>query len=408
MNRMIHAALAALALAAGSAEAQTAPTDPFTARERAALTDPRPLIDQGRDVATRACADCHGMDGRSDQPGEPNLAGQRTVYLFRVLQAYQSGQRDGGAMHSAIGMLNSEALLAVASYYASLPPAVRSAEEMAEAAEPEAGDPFSAIRDDMKKCVKCHGEDGNSSASGMPNLTAQSPEYFVASMKSYGEGERKHKMMARLVGDLDDRTLQDMGLFYAVQAPVATGSTGDGDAAAGQAIADERCATCHGDDGNAGSAQTPSLAGQDARYFVKAMEAYQEGARRHEKMIEAVEGLSEADLANMATFYATQQPLARNVRIPLTTAEWIDRCERCHGIDGNSTDPRLPMLAGQDQAYLESALRAYSGGGRTSSTMHAMSEPLSDADVVGLARHYATRFPKAVVYMQLPCEGETE
>jgi cytochrome c553 len=46
----------------------------------------------------------------------------------------------------------------------------------------------------------------------------------------------------------------------------------------------------------------------------------------------------------------------RNTRTPLTTAEWIERCERCHGIDGNSTDPRFPMLAGQEKTYLASAL----------------------------------------------------
>jgi cytochrome c553 len=238
----------------------------------------------------------------------------------------------------------------------------------------------------------------------MPSLTAQAPQYFVASMLAYEEGGRGHKLMQRLAGDLDEATLSAMGLFYAVQEPVATETTGDGDAVAGRALADERCADCHGEDGNASGAEMPTLAGQDARYFIKAMQAYRDGSRPHRQMQEAVDGLSDTDVANLGTFYATQTPVRRDVRMPLTTAEWIDRCERCHGIDGNSTDPRFPMLAGQDPDYLEAALRAYAAEGRQNSIMHAMSDPLSEADVLALARHYASQVPRGVVYMQIPCE----
>jgi cytochrome c553 len=198
-----------------------------------------------------------------------------------------------------------------------------------------------------------------------------------------------------------------MATFYAVQKPLRTETVGDGDPAKGEAAA-EGCANCHGGDGNASGNDMPTLAGQDARYFVKAMNAYKDGSRQHEKMFEAAEHLSEADMADLAAFYAAQEPLRRNVRTPLTTAEWLVRCERCHGLDGNSSDPRFPMLAAQDQSYLETALKAYANNSRDSSTMHAMAEPLNQADIERIARHYATRTPKAVVYMQLPCEDLTE
>jgi cytochrome c553 len=85
-------------------------------------------------------------------------------------------------------------------------------------------------------------------------------------------------------------------------------------------------------------------------------------------MFEAVDGLSEADVHNLAAHYAAQEPARRSVRTPLTTNEWINRCERCHGLDGNSTDPRFPMLAGQERAYLTAALKAYGDSGRSNST----------------------------------------
>jgi cytochrome c553 len=390
---------------AAAQEGATA-TAPITALERSALAPSREMIELGQSVADRACADCHGLDGLSQEPGQPHLAGQRTVYLRRVMQSYQARERHSDVMNHAAGFLSEDALLAVAAYYASLTPAPAATHDEGETQElPD--DVFAGVRDATKKCVRCHGDDGNSSASGMPNLTAQHPDYFVSSMNAYAARERDHKLMTRLVSGMDDKTIADMAVYYAVQKPLRTETVGDGDAQAGAAAA-EPCAACHGDDGNASGNDMPTLAGQDARYFIKAMNAYKDGSRQHEKMFEAVGELSDADIANLAAFYAGKEPVRRNIRTPLTTNEWIARCERCHGIDGNSTDPRFPMLAGQDETYLRAALEAYAGKTRGSNTMHAMAEPLSPLDVERIARHYATRAPKAVVYMQLPCEEPTE
>jgi cytochrome c553 len=93
-------------------------------------------------------------------------------------------------MNHAVGFLNDEALLAVSAYYASLAPVGPAEVEAvaADAARAGGGDAFADIRDDMKKCIKCHGEDGNATGSGMPNLTAQDPAYFTHSMQAYRTG----------------------------------------------------------------------------------------------------------------------------------------------------------------------------------------------------------------------------
>jgi cytochrome c553 len=381
-------------------------TEPINELERQALNPSRAMIEQGKSVAQSACASCHGLDGISTGEGTPHLAGQRTVYLYRVLQAYKDRDRKNDAMVQAKGFLNKQALLDVSAYYANQPPA-QPQQASTESSTAGSGDPFAGIRDDMKKCVKCHGEDGNASASGMPNLSAQHPDYFVESMKAYVEGSRNHGLMKKLAANLDDTTLTSMGVFYAVQVPARTETTGDGDTDLGK-ILSEPCAACHGADGNADGANMPTLAGQDARYFVKAMQAYKDGKRKHEQMFDAVDELSDADIDNLAAFYAGQEPVRRNVRTPLTTAEWVDRCERCHGIDGNSTDPRFPMLAGQERTYLANAFQAYISNTRGNSIMHAMSDPLSQADLERIVEHYATRSPKAVIYMQIPCEQTTD
>jgi len=384
-------------------------TEPLTAEELAALTPSRDMLETGLKVANTVCADCHGLDGSSTGPGVPNLAGQRTVYLYRILQEYQDRERKNEDMNQVVGFLNRESLLAASAYYSNLTPIspAKAAPGEAETSQASAGDVFADIRDDMKKCVKCHGEDGNASGSGMPNLTAQDPEYLVHALQAYRDGDRIHSVMKKLVEELGDDVLERMGVFYAVQEPLRKATTEKGDAELGQALA-ETCAACHGADGNASGANVPTLAGQDARYFVKAMQGYQEGKRQHEQMAEAAKQLSEADLANLSVFFAAQDPVRRNVRTPLTTHEWINRCERCHGLDGNSTDPRFPMLAGQERSYLATALQSYAGADRDNSAMHAMADPLSQADIERIVEHYATRQPKSVVYMQLPCEEEAE
>lgn len=394
--------------------------------ERSAMFPSRDLIEFGRAATEANCAGCHGMDGLSDAQGKPQLAGQRTVYLYRVMKAFQSGERkDGLKNHNTF--LNDQALLSTAVYYAGLTPSkvtivadtvdqaetsgtpagMIDAEENPEQTVVDVDDPFLNIRGAMKKCIKCHGESGEAEGSGMPSLTGQDPDYFVASMMAYVNGDRSHKLMKRLSGKLDEASLREMGVFYAVQEPLQTETLGEGDINVGHRLAED-CSSCHGVDGNAKNPNTPTLAGQDAKYFIKAMNHYRDGKRKHQKMFDAVEALSEQEITDLASFYAVQEPRRRDVRMPLKSTEWITRCERCHGIDGNSSDPRFPMLAGQDETYLRNTLKAYANGARENTAMFAMTAPLSAMDIERISAHFSSQQPKAVVYMQLPCGDDQQ
>jgi len=391
-----------------------APDSPLGETERAALFPSRNMIEFGRVAAEANCAGCHGLDGLSDTAGKPQLAGQRTVYVYRVLKDFQSGaRRDEAKNHNAF--LNDQAMLSTAVYYASLTPVQVSKSETtvgpdegsAGPAEIAPDDPFLNIRPEMKKCVKCHGEFGEAEGSGMPSLTAQDPEYFVSAMTAYVDGGRSHSLMKKLAGSLDETTLREMGVYYAVQEPHRSTTQGEGDVNVGHRLA-EPCETCHGVDGNAKSPTMPTLAGQDAKYFIKAMTHYKDGSRKNKAMFDAVEALSEQDMLDLASYYAAQEPRRRDVRMPLKSTEWITRCERCHGIDGNSSDPRYPMLAGQDDTYLRNMMKAYATGALENSTMYAMAAGLSEMDIKRIAAYFSKQQPKAVVYMQLPCGDQQQ
>jgi len=73
-----------------------------------------------------------------------------------------------------------------------------------------------------------------------------------------------------------------------------------GDASAGKAKS-ENCAQCHGDNGK----EDPPIAGMEEAKFIQAMKAYQTGERKHKKMEKAASGLTDADIANLAAYYAS-------------------------------------------------------------------------------------------------------
>lgn len=64
-------------------------------------------------------------------------------------------------------------------------------------------------------------------------------------------------------------------------------------------------------------------------------------------------------------------------------------CQACHGLDGLSKLPDAPHLAGQPEAYLVRALRAYRSGERRHETMSVAAQALSDEDIRNLAAYYA-------------------
>jgi cytochrome c553 len=290
----------------------------------------------------------------------------------------------------------------VAAYYASLDPAQPSSTGSAKPA-PAQLDPVQAGKAAAAACAGCHGDAGISKMPGTPSLVGLDPKYLVAAMKAYKSGQRKNDVMKSVISAVADADLGNIALYYALQKPARAQTPAAGDQAAGKSAA-ATCAGCHGEKGVSGNPATPSLAGQDAQYVAAALRAYKDGARSDETMKGLAATLDEAAAKNLAAFYANQQPQSTNVRKPLTTAEWTQRCDRCHGVNGNSTDPRLPALAAQRVDYLEKVLHAYRTGERKSPQMAAMSEGLTEADVENLAAYYARQKARAVVYVALPAK----
>ncbi|HEU4352064.1 MAG TPA: c-type cytochrome [Burkholderiales bacterium] len=356
-------------------------------------------IAEGKRIAEASCARCHGANGVSATKGVPHLAAQRAAYLDLQLRAYRHGARVQGAMTGIVRYLSDDALVKVAAYYASLdPPRPAAAPGKAAAAK---SDPLQAGKAAAAACGACHGEAGVSAMPGMPSLVALDPKYLIAAMAAYKSGQRPNDMMKALAAGVSDADLGNLALFYALQKPARAQTPAVGDAAAGKKAA-AACGACHGDQGVSGNPATPSLAGQDAQYLAAATQAYKDGSRKDESMKGAAADLNEKAMHDIAAYYAAQQPQPLNVRRPLTLAEWSERCDRCHGPNGNSTDPLMPRLAAQRADWLEQVLHDYRKGARKSTAMAAMSALMSESDVKDISAHYARQTARAVTYVIVP------
>ncbi len=66
-------------------------------------------------------------------------------------------------------------------------------------------------------------------------------------------------------------------------------------------------------------------------------------------------------------------------------------CGACHGVDGNSSDPQYPKLAGQSEQYIVQQLNNFKSGKRQNPIMLGMATPLSEQDMHDIAAYFASQ-----------------
>ena len=337
-------------------------------------------VSAGKVIAERDCKACHGLNGKGIAPAIPNLGAQRERYLLASMKEYKEGKRTHAALKNLIAGLSEADLRNVAAYFASLPPVANTA-----AADVKHSSPYEQGKVLAAACAKCHGEDGNGKIPGTPTLAGQQPHYLVAAIQEYHQGDRAKGAMKSILNESDKLQLESLALYFAAQTPVKRAAPARGDAAAGEPRT-AMCGGCHGSHGVSADAATPSLAGQDAQYLVKATKAYRT-TRKNWGMERYVSGLSDKYIEDIAAFYVAQEPQAADT-VPTSTKELAEKCNRCHDEAGNQT-MAVPKMRGQDKDYLVMALRAYRDGKRVSSTMHNMSTIYSNAIIDSIASLYA-------------------
>ena len=174
------------------------------------------------------------------------------------------------------------------------------------------------------------------------------------------------------------------------------------DLAKGQATSTNVCAACHTNDGSRGSPANPILQGQHPEYLVKQLTEFKSGKRANAIMSGMAATLNEADMKNVAAFYAskTAKPgFAKNKEL-VTLGEKIYRggisdrmipaCAGCHSPTGAGIPAQYPRLAGQHADYTEAQLVAFRGGVRKNSVpMTGVAAKMNDREIKAVADYIA-------------------
>ncbi|NTV96881.1 MAG: cytochrome c4 [Thiobacillus sp.] len=172
------------------------------------------------------------------------------------------------------------------------------------------------------------------------------------------------------------------------------------DLAAGKAVAEAKCVSCHGLDGKGTGPDIPNLGGQKEAYLHNALEGYRTGTRQHAALQQLSSELTEADVVNIASYYASQKLAGTAAAVGAADTVAAGKtaaavCVACHGADGNSKMPGTPSLAGQHPGFLLNAMQAYKDGSRKDAAMAGQVAKLDKVAMENIAAFFAAQAPVA-------------
>lgn len=186
-----------------------------------------------------------------------------------------------------------------------------------------------------------------------------------------------------------------MGLVGAAHAQV------EGNPSAGSEKA-QTCVACHGQQGISSAPTFPNLAGQQPSYLAKQITEIRDGERVVPQMAGIVDGLSDQDIADLAAYFANQDPNLGQADPDLaqrgselyragSLAKGIPACMGCHTPTGDGINTaKYPALSGQQPQYTVSTLQDFANGERSNdpnAIMQGIASKMSDADMEAVANY---------------------
>ena len=158
----------------------------------------------------------------------------------------------------------------------------------------------------------------------------------------------------------------------------------------------QTCVACHGENGNSASPAFPSLSGQPKQFIVSALYQFREGKRQNEIMSPLAAKLSNADMNDLAAYYASQPAAASQHRTAPANVEKgrqlsvQNNCVACHAANLMGQQ-HIPRLAGQPKDYLRAQLASFKAStrGEMDGVMTSAAQALSADDIEVLADYMA-------------------
>jgi cytochrome c553 len=211
MKRILTTAI--LAFLTALAHANTEP--PKIEPTKAAPTRTE-LAARGQQIAGAVCIACHGLDGMSAIPSNPNIAGMPEQYIAKQLELFKSGGRKNAIMQGMAANLSEGDMKALGLYYFAQRAKVNAIARDKTAAELgqkiyRAGIPELKV----PACSGCHGGAGAGIPAIYPRLAGQWPEYTLGALKNFSSGERKSTQMQAISSRMRDKDMLAVAEYIA-------------------------------------------------------------------------------------------------------------------------------------------------------------------------------------------------
>jgi cytochrome c553 len=141
-------------------------------------------------LAQQVCSNCHGVDGNSESPNFPRLAGQTEDYLVEQLKSFRSkGRVDPAGFIYMWGLsqkLTDEQIKGLASYFGGQKPApiVHRSGRAELVAEGKTIFEGGVAAKNVPPCAVCHGPQGHGNGQ-FPRLASQHANYLVKQLSAF-------------------------------------------------------------------------------------------------------------------------------------------------------------------------------------------------------------------------------
>ena len=141
---------------------------------------------------------------------------------------------------------------------------------------------------------------------------------------------------------------------------------------------------------------TPSLAGQNARYIYMQLRDFQEGRRENALMSPMAAGLSRDEMRELASYFSQKKLTDKNfkadpekAKLGLNKADET-LCAMCHLGEFRGQN-EIPRVAGQNFDYVVKQLHDFKAKNRTNDAgnMTSVASTLSDEDIENLGHYIA-------------------
>jgi cytochrome c553 len=162
--------------------------------------------------------------------------------------------------------------------------AIAEANRVAPGASAEIGeqDKYASIRENLKTCFTCHGDNGQSKLGTFPILAGQEFYYMYVQLKDMKTGLRESQVMGPIVANIEKADLKLLAMFFSEQKwPETSYEINAKQSAIGQRVIDEGgCTACHLATLK-GNSRIPRLANQHPEYLKNTMHDFRNGVRNN-------------------------------------------------------------------------------------------------------------------------------